>query len=70
MLAAVQAIRMLCCVSGEEVRVDVDREQDEIVVRRAGAERTASPETLLGWIDRHLATARRHPANDRSLAGG
>lgn len=59
--------------SGEELRVDVDRddlEQDEIVVRRAVAERTPSQERLLAWIDRHLATAKRHPAGttDRWLA--
>ncbi len=59
--------------SGEEVRVDVDRddlEQDEILVRRAGAERTPSQERLLASIDRHLATAKRHPAGttDRWLA--
>jgi hypothetical protein len=59
--------------SGEELRVDVDRddlEQHEIVVRRAGAERTPSQERLLAWIDRHLATPKRHPAGttDRWLA--
>ena len=50
--------------SGEEVRVDVDRddlEREEIVVRRT-AEQTPSREHLLAWIDRHLATAKRHPA--------
>ncbi len=59
--------------SGEEVRVDVDRddlEQDEILVRRAGAERTPSQERLLASIDRHLVTTKPHPAGttDRWLA--
>jgi hypothetical protein len=59
--------------SGEELRVDVDRddlEQDEIVVRRAGTEPAPSQERLLASIDRHLATAKSHPAGttDRWLA--
>jgi hypothetical protein len=59
--------------SGEELRVDVDRddlEQDEIVVRRAGTEPAPSQERLLASIDRHLATAKGHPAGttDRWLA--
>jgi hypothetical protein len=48
--------------SGQEVRVDVDRddlEREEIVVRRT-AEPTPSHENLLAWIDQHLATAKRH----------
>jgi hypothetical protein len=57
--------------SGEEVRVDVDREDlehEEIVVRRT-AEPTPSRENLLAWIDQHLATAKQHPAGttDRYL---
>jgi hypothetical protein len=59
--------------SGEEVRVDVDRDdlhQDEIVVRRAEPERAPSQKRLLAWIDHHLATTKRHPAGttDRWLA--
>ena len=57
--------------SGEEVRVDVDRddlEQDEIVVRRT-SEPAPSRENLLAWIDKHLAIAEPHPAGttDRFL---
>jgi hypothetical protein len=59
--------------SGEEVRVDVDRDdlnQDEIVVRRAGPERAPSQKRLLAWIDHHLASTTPHPAGttDRWLA--
>ncbi|MGP0039005.1 MAG: hypothetical protein ACLP4R_31250 [Solirubrobacteraceae bacterium] len=57
--------------SGEEVRVDVDRDdldRDEIVVRRT-AQPTPSRDNLLAWIDQHLATAKPHPAGttDRFL---
>jgi hypothetical protein len=57
--------------SGEEVRVDVDRDDldhEEIVVRRT-PESAPSPEKLLAWIDQHLATAEPHPAGttDRYL---
>ncbi len=57
--------------SGEQVRVDVDRddlEHEEIVVRRT-PEPTPSHEKLLAWIDHHLATAEPHPAGttDRFL---
>lgn len=57
--------------SGEEVRVDVDRddlEQDEIVVRRT-SEPAPSRDKLLAWIDQHLASAEPHPAGttDRYL---
>jgi hypothetical protein len=59
--------------SGEEIRVDVDTDElaeDEIVVRRAGIEHTPSQASLLAWIDKHLATAKRHPTGttDRWLA--
>jgi hypothetical protein len=59
--------------SGEELRVDVDRDdldEDEIVVRRAGAGRAPSQERLVARIDRHLATTKPHPAGttDRWLA--
>jgi hypothetical protein len=59
--------------SGEELRVDVDRDdlgQDEIVVRRPGTGPAPSQERLLASIDRHLANAKSHPAGttDRWLA--
>jgi hypothetical protein len=56
---------------GEELRVELDREdldRDEIVVRRS-VEPEAELCDLLAVIDRHLASAPRHPAGttDRLL---
>jgi len=58
---------------GAEVRVEVDRDdldQDEIVVHRAHADPEASGDDLITWMQRYLATAKRHPAGttDRFLA--
>lgn len=57
---------------GDELRVEVDPEDldgEEIVVRRATDDGAAAPADLLAIIDRHLATAKRHPAGttDRLL---
>jgi hypothetical protein len=57
---------------GDEVRVEVDPEDldgEEIVVRRAADDGNAAPPDWLAIIDRHLATAKRHPAGttDRLL---
>jgi len=57
--------------SGDEVRVEVEREElqhDEITVRRVGAPTPGSGE-LLTFLDEHLATATPHPAGttDRLL---
>jgi hypothetical protein len=57
---------------GDELRVEVDPEDldgEEIVVRRAVDGGTAAPPDWLAVIDRHLATAKRHPAGttDRLL---
>lgn len=59
--------------AGDELRVEVDRddlERDEIVVRRTDDPGTKPMRDLLEVIDRHLATAKRHPAGttDRLLA--
>jgi hypothetical protein len=56
---------------GEELRVEVDREdldRDEIVVRRASTN-GAPADDLIAVIDDHLATAKRRPAGttDRLL---
>lgn len=57
---------------GDELRVEVDPEDldgEEIVVRRATDDGAAAPPDFLAVIDRHLATAKRHPAGttDRLL---
>jgi hypothetical protein len=57
---------------GDELRVEVDSEDldgEEIVVRRAVGDGTAAQADWLAVIDRHLATAKRHPAGttDRLL---
>jgi hypothetical protein len=58
---------------GAEVRVEVDRDdldRDEIVVHRTDAEPAKSSDELIAWMDKYLATAKRHPAGttDRFLA--
>lgn len=57
---------------GEELRVEVDREdldRDEIVVRRASTNGAPAADDLIAVIDDHLATAKRRPAGttDRLL---
>jgi hypothetical protein len=57
---------------GDEVRVEVDPEDldgEEIVVRRTADDGPPKLADRLAVIDRHLATARRHPAGttDRLL---
>jgi hypothetical protein len=57
---------------GDEVRVEVDSKDldgDEIVVRRTKDDGNAAREDWLAVIDRHLASAKRHPAGttDRLL---
>jgi hypothetical protein len=57
---------------GDELRVEVDSDDldgVEIVVRRAVAEGPPKLADRLAVIDRHLATAKRHPAGttDRLL---
>ncbi len=57
---------------GEELRVEVDREdlkRDEIVVRRAPGNGAPAAGNLIADIDEHLAIATRHPAGttDRLL---
>ena len=57
---------------GDELRVEVDSEDlgdEEIVVRRAGDDGQTGRREWLAVIDRHLATAKRHPAGttDRLL---
>lgn len=57
---------------GDEVRVEVesdDLEHEEIVVRRRADEGAPKLADRLAVIDRHLATAKRHPAGttDRLL---
>ena len=57
---------------GDELRVEVDSEDlngDEIVVRRTKDARNAAREDWLAVIDRHLASAKPHPAGttDRLL---
>lgn len=54
------------------MRVEVDPEDldgEEIVVRRTRDDGTVAPSDWLAVIDRHLATAKRHPAGttDRLL---
>lgn len=58
--------------SGEELRVDIDRDdldRDEIVVRRSGADAPALADRLT-VLDNIIATADAHPAGttDRLLA--
>lgn len=58
---------------GDEFRVEVesdDLEHEEIVVRRTADETQPKLADRLAVIDRHLATAKRHPAGttDRLLA--
>ena len=58
--------------AGEELRVEVDREDldhDEIVVRRAPDDGARTAGDLVAVIDEQLATATRHPAGatDRLL---
>lgn len=57
---------------GDELRVEVDPEDldgEEIVVRRAVEDGNVATREWLAVIDRHLATAKRHPAGttDRLL---
>lgn len=57
---------------GDEVRVEVDSDDldgDEIVVRRSVEDVPPQLAERLAAIDRHLATAKRHPAGttDRLL---
>jgi hypothetical protein len=57
---------------GDELRVEVDSEDldaDEIVVRRTSDNAPPKLADRLAVIDRHLATAKRHPAGttDRLL---
>lgn len=57
---------------GDELRVEVDSEDlsgDEIVVRRTKDDGGPARADWLAVIDRHLATAKRHPAGttDRLL---
>jgi hypothetical protein len=58
--------------AGEELRVEVDREdldRDEIVVRRASDDGARTAGDLVAVIDEQLATATRRPAGttDRLL---
>ena len=57
---------------GDELRVEVDPDDlqhEEIVVRRSSANGPPELADRLAVIDRHLATAKRHPAGttDRLL---
>jgi hypothetical protein len=55
---------------GDELRVEVDPDDldgEEIVVRRAVGEGPPKLADRLAVIDRHLATAKRHPAGTTDL---
>lgn len=58
--------------SGDEIRVEVnpeDLDNEEILVRRTAGDSPSKLADHLAAIDRHLATAKRHPAGttDRLL---
>jgi hypothetical protein len=72
MLATRSATPGAALWSSAELRVELDSDDldhDEIVVRRASDDGSQADDDLIGLIDEHLKTAKRHPAGttDRLL---